>query len=309
MCSSDLGCGPSRRAGPTPQEADLGGDLVATVGERTIGRALVERVAAEQGLSPKQALDALVRDALLASAYSRSPGHLHAVRAARRSALAREMLQELRREAEAQGPPTDAEVQERTAKQWVDLDRPEATVTQHALVRVTSSEQEGAALAVAKAIRNAVASASSADDFDRLARAVPSGGLEVILERLPAVTADGRVVKLDDLSRGPSALEAAYASAAASLTGAGAVSEPVRSSWASTSYEPSSDSPRCTCRSNSDGRCSLPSCWPTEPAWPTGNSSRRRAPRQRRSSIAPSNSSRTVLPVSLARDREAFRRA
>jgi len=204
---------------------------VATVGERTIGRALVERVAAEQGLSPKQALDALVRDALLASAYSRSPGHLHAVRAARRSALAREMLQELRREAEAQGPPTDAEVQERTAKQWVDLDRPEATVTQHALVRVTSSEQEGAALAVAKAIRNAVASASSADDFDRLARAVPSGGLEVILERLPAVTADGRVVKLDDLSRGPSALEAAYASAAASLTGAGAVSEPVRSSY------------------------------------------------------------------------------
>jgi hypothetical protein len=226
-----LGCGKPAPAPSTDATAHLGGGVVATVGAITINDDAVTRVASARGLSPRDALEALIRDALLASAFLAEHRSADAVAAARRSSGARAMLEDLRREALARGAPTDDEVAQFTKKQWIDLDRPEAVATQHAVVLVQSPDQEATALSVAREIRRAVVAAGSSVDFEAEARRVASRGLRVVVETLPAVALDGRVMNLDDLANGPASLEVAYAQAAHALTVPGALSEPVRSSY------------------------------------------------------------------------------
>jgi len=209
------GC--SRR--PPPLQADTrGAATVARVGEESIDLATVQRIESSQQLSPSAALDVAVTDALLAAAAGERSG-VAAVRQARRSALARLLLEELQREAEARGSPTDEEVAAATERRWWELDRPPLLKTTHAVVVVKGTGEDKAAHALANRIAAAVSGISDPSAFKTAAKAVPKGDFDVHVEDLEPVARDGRVVNPDAPpppgstvgQYAPSFVEAAYA--------------------------------------------------------------------------------------------------
>jgi hypothetical protein len=120
-------------------------------------------------------------------------------RAALRGALARAALEALKAEA-AQTEPTDAEVAEATARHFVAFDRPEAFRVIHAVVRVPDTADpalKSRAKALAESITERVAGANDEAEFRSAAESVDKGGLEVVIESLRPVAADGRIVDVD----------------------------------------------------------------------------------------------------------------
>jgi hypothetical protein len=132
---------------------------------------LVADVASARGASPREAVDALVEDALAARA-ARAEGLDRApeVEWASTAALARAATLRFQTEARSAGAPTDDEL---------------ATITvQHALLRRSPSLPPTRALALAREIASAVASAKDAKDFEKQARSVAGAANWLLVENL-----------------------------------------------------------------------------------------------------------------------------
>jgi hypothetical protein len=242
-----LACGGGAEApvstGPLPPGA------VARVGGRAITADEVARIARAQGVDPARARDIAVRDTLLArGAEARGLQGTEEVRLAWEAELSRLTLRRQLAEARAT-PPTEAELAAAASRRWLEVDRPEGMRTVHALVRFEGKDddaQKARARALAEVIRGALLPVAArapdlspvegaprtgpriapADDPDPLsgafrqaATAVPTEGLQVQVEPLPAVTADGRV-----LAAGDEHFDLDFVRAAAALPARGALS-------------------------------------------------------------------------------------
>jgi peptidyl-prolyl cis-trans isomerase C len=189
------GCaGGGEHEGPAhTQKGALPFGTVARVGGDTIAAATVARIASQQELSPREALDRALSDALFARG-ARERAATGVVRSIERAAAARAMLERLKNEAVERGPVTDGELLELRRERWTELERPDAVVTTHAVVMFTPEqrEQRSQAREVATQIASAVAKAADSAQFIKLAEAVPRGKLKLRAETLPPVTRDGR---------------------------------------------------------------------------------------------------------------------
>ncbi|MGK3981826.1 peptidyl-prolyl cis-trans isomerase [Sorangium sp. So ce136] len=226
-------------------------DLAARVGAIDIPVDSVARIAAAQRISPAQAADAAIRDALFAAeARGRGLEQDPEVQREIRAVLARRLLHRLKEEAESAGPVSDDELRLATERHWLDLDRPEGYRTVHAVVRLSADADEATrakARALADGIRAAVVSARevalrseppraagtghtpsdpAADTFISAAKGVAAEGLEVVAQPLPPVTAAGRT-----LTPEPQPFDVDFSRAAASLVARGDLSAPVTSSF------------------------------------------------------------------------------
>lgn len=248
------GC--DRGSTPTPvSSGPLPPGAVARVGGRLVTTDEVARIARAQGVDASRARDIAVRDALLAGgARARGLEASAGARFAWEGELARRVLRRLLDEARAT-PPTEAELSEATARRWLEIDRPEAFRTVHAVVRADGSDageaKKARARALAETLRAAVMPAlapavslpfpqgapppgprvAPKDDPDPLsaafrlaAAAVPTGGLQVNIEPLLPVTAAGRLLVVGD-----EYLDEGFARAAAALPARGALSPVVES--------------------------------------------------------------------------------
>ena len=174
-----VACSPTPPAPSSTHALALG--EVARVGAVSLSAQLVAEVARAQRVHARAALAALTEDALLAQAapslrVTDDPD----VRCASSTALARRVTLHLADEARAMGPPTDQEL---------------GTVAViHALVpRSGGPASDRARLILAKAIRQAVSSSTSADDFERRAGTVPATGVMLRIELVPNFGADGEM--------------------------------------------------------------------------------------------------------------------
>jgi hypothetical protein len=169
---------------------------VAAVGPDAIATNTVERVAAAQSLPARAALDRALSDALLA-AEGRRRVHPVRVLAAERHARARILLEAQWTEAQAAGPPTDAEVAAETARRWWEVDRPELRRTSHAVVLTGGKSDDARKQALAGRIAAAAATATDAASFRALAESVKDPAIEVRIEDLPPVVESGEAVDLE----------------------------------------------------------------------------------------------------------------
>jgi hypothetical protein len=204
--------------------------MVARVGDVDIEPDLVGRVATARKGTPRDALDALIDDALLAEdARTRGLDSRDAVANDLRATRGRFVVDRIRDKARAAGGTTDAEVEVLSAEHWQEVDCPEQRVVIHALVVKPKNAKplpEGASLG--DDLARAVAPATNDTEFEHLANAVPRpANVEIRVERLPAFTADGRVAE-----RGSSgSFDTTFTRAAFALPGADAVSPVVETSF------------------------------------------------------------------------------
>ncbi len=187
-----FGCGETRRP-PEPARAALPAGVAAVVGDQQVTLRSVENIARTQGVSLAEARERGVLDALFAAAVRADGSKAALVAAAERGVLARAVLEGIRADARALGPPTDAEVRELTELHWPEIDRPPSAMTTHAVVRVKTPADDASARALAAELAAALKGAANSDDFVARAKAFPSRGLEITAERLPPVTPDGRM--------------------------------------------------------------------------------------------------------------------
>jgi peptidyl-prolyl cis-trans isomerase C len=204
------------------QRATLRPGIVATVGTLEIAAATVAEFAAQTNVAPRIALDRAITDALFAcAAASEHADDTAEVRAAIRARLARAALEQLDDEAH-QAEPTDAEIAEATERHFVELDRPEAFRVIHALVQLPNKADAATtarARALAERLHGEVARAKDEGDFRARAEALPDrGGLDVVVETLKPVAADGRVVDVAHPSPDIDTYALPFAQAVARLT-------------------------------------------------------------------------------------------
>ncbi|MDX2050834.1 MAG: peptidyl-prolyl cis-trans isomerase [Polyangiaceae bacterium] len=225
-----LACGSSAR--PAPVQAMLGPNRVAEVGAIAIPSSLLTRAAAAEMRGVEHALGGLTSDLLFGLEAERalSPASVQQVK---RATLARALLERIKSEAEVRGlmPPED-----RTRileKLWKEVDRPPSARVTHAVVIIEGGVSEASARKLAEAIHAATASATTSEDFQARARAVPVGSLKVQIESLPPVTADGRLVKQAGRAENHSAehFDLDFARAANALQAVGQQSEIVKTAF------------------------------------------------------------------------------
>lgn len=243
--------------GRASTSAALPPGVVARVGSVDIRGALVARIAAEQHVSPARARDMAVGDALLTqAAISRGLDASQDVRLSIAGELARRMGRRILADAGAT-PPTEDELRAALARRWLDVDRPEGFRVVHAVARYNRTTVDPATKQQARAVMEAILAAvvpvsegagelplpegaplpvmrqHPSDDpdplsaaFRKAAFAVPHPGIEVLVEPLPAVAADARV-----LSPGGQRFDPEFARAASSLASRGALSPLFESSF------------------------------------------------------------------------------
>ncbi|RYZ01087.1 MAG: hypothetical protein EOO73_36610 [Myxococcales bacterium] len=208
--------------GPTtsPASSALPPGVVARSGAELVSASTIARIA-ERGVSPRAASELAVVDAVLAAGAREqlSPG---AVRSIERAALARALLESLARDVKALPQPTDAELQEIRSERWLDLDRPDAVRTTHAVVLNDKPERAAEARLVAEKLGAALAAATTGAELIRIAQAFPGEGFEIHAEPLPFVTADGRSFARTETGLAPrGGFDQAFASAANAIPGVG----------------------------------------------------------------------------------------
>lgn len=202
-------------------------DPVVTIGQSKIDGATIAAVAAAKKSSQKEAVDALVFDALLAEeAEQRGLPAQQPTAWTIRAAKARSTARHLHEQAGADRLPTDEELRALSERYKVEVERPESVVTSHALV---SKPKQDAKLEEAKALAakllSAVTGATSDEDFQARAKAVSAAGLEVVVQPLPPFDANGLILG------GSGQMDEKFASAAFALTQAGSQSGIVESSF------------------------------------------------------------------------------
>ncbi len=194
---SDTGLG-----GLVPREGALPTGVAALVGRAEVSVAAVQAVATAEATRPREARRRLIDDALFAAEAEQRFAGTGVVDTARRSALARALLERIQIEAAAAGPPTETELSDLIEDRWVEFDRPPAVRTRHALVLFKDGQDRAEAGKVAERIARAVRKAETADDFLELAESVDGGEFEIIVQPLPPfVTSDGRTFTLDRLGQ------------------------------------------------------------------------------------------------------------
>ena len=235
---------PPHALGPLPAGA------VARVGGKVITAAEVTRIAAAQGVGAARATEIAVRDARLArEAEARGLADTPGVRADVDAELARRFMRRMVADVRA-APPTEEELAAAASRKWLDVDRPEGFRVVHAAVRFDPAKDDDAkkarAQVVAEAIRAAVVPVAAEapsmpvlqgvpatspriapqDDpdtlsgvFRRVASVVPHEGVDVVVEPLPPVAADGRL-----LVAGGDALDMDFVRAVVALPARGALS-------------------------------------------------------------------------------------
>lgn len=192
-----VGCSGPRDDSTSYGASQLAPGIVARVDDQDITLALLTDVAKRQHLSKQAAERAVVAQALLAAdARTRFDG-TGLIRVSERSAYSRALLDRVREEVRAAGPPKDSELIELRDERWMDFNRPVAVRTAHAVVIPKSDEDDAAAKAAAERIAAATRGVSDPEKFWKLANAVDTSPLEKRVEGLPFMTADGRAVYLD----------------------------------------------------------------------------------------------------------------
>jgi peptidyl-prolyl cis-trans isomerase C len=167
--------------------------VAASVGNELVLSDTVARIAAARGVELVRARELAIRDALFAAAARATRERADGVVVAERANLARRVLERFDQDADAAGPPTDAELAALTAERWVDFDRPPSVRTSHAVVRVKKPDDDAPARALAQRLAAALRGAATSAEFVERARAFPASPLEVVAEPLSPVTADGRM--------------------------------------------------------------------------------------------------------------------
>jgi peptidyl-prolyl cis-trans isomerase C len=203
--------------------------VAARVGSELVATSSVGRIAKSQNVAPKAALAAAISDALFAS-EARGSVALGVTTSIERAATARSLLEQLAREGSRPGPPSDAELSEIVRERWLELDRPEAVRTTHAVVLNDDPKKAAAARQIAERLAAAVKITSTAEEFTRLAQEVPHEGFELKVESLNPVTPDGRTFERRDsafLPRGT--FDGDFSRAANQLTRPGQVSPVIQS--------------------------------------------------------------------------------
>jgi peptidyl-prolyl cis-trans isomerase C len=241
-CSPESGLPAMRRQnqsdlkGSTTSSATLPPGVVARVGSFDVLPEHIAQIVLAQHVSAKEACNMEIRDALFASgALVRRVSDTPAVAAALRGRLARALLSKIAQEA-ATRDPTDDEVRAATARHFVELDRPEAFRVIHAVVRVASNADAGTnarAREMAERIKRAVSHVKDPAEFRSRVEAIKEDGLQLTVEELKPVAADGRVIDLEDPR--PAAqtgrYAAPFAAAAARLAQPGDQSDPVETEF------------------------------------------------------------------------------
>ncbi len=191
-----IGC---ERSAPPPSTYSvnrLTQGFVARVGGEGIASEEVGGVMRAQGLGSRAALDQVIRDRILAreAREQLAAGPRDQIVT---STLARALVEQIWEEARA-SPLTETELREWTERKWFMLDRPRSVATVHAVAKVprrqATPQQHAQTRAVADAIAVAVANATTAEEFKKLAGAVPHEGVDVRVQELAPVAADGRVL-------------------------------------------------------------------------------------------------------------------
>jgi hypothetical protein len=226
-------CGQKSNNAPRrSQTAELSAGIAAMVGDEPVSTKLVADIAREQALSPEVARDKAVSDALFAAYAKQELAGSGWVESAEKSAEARALLKEIKDQAEAGGPPTDAEVEQLTKERWQELAHPALSRTTHAVVLVKSPADDAKAKRVAARLAAAVAGVSDSKEFQDRAKKVDGEGLEIRVEELRPVAADGRVADPDaPPGSEPIRDDPAFARAAAAIPAVGQQSPVVRSSF------------------------------------------------------------------------------
>lgn len=216
-------CSGDRSSAPSPSRGSLAQGVAATVGPETISVETVRRIARAQHVTLREARRRAVQDALFAAGARAGLQHTGRVQLAGDTVLARRLLEQLKARAVAQGPPTSAEIERLTARHWYELDRPAAVRTTHAVVLVKKPADDAPARALAQRILEAVDGVHDAAAFKKRVTALPTGGLQVKVETLPAVAADGRVVpeEAPDPGAKPQLFDKQFAEAANAIQTAG----------------------------------------------------------------------------------------
>ncbi len=192
-CAIISGPACSERAAPQATPGSLPPGVAALVGSEAVGIGTVQRIARAQGVSLAEARERAVSDALFAASVRADPPSAPRVALAERAALARALLERLRDDMRASGPPRDDETQAVLAQRWPELARPVSVRAAHAVVLVKSPADDAPARALATELAAALKGAKNADELIQRANAFPKQGRELQAERLPPVTADGRI--------------------------------------------------------------------------------------------------------------------
>jgi hypothetical protein len=241
-CSRESGSPAMRRQtqsdlkAPATSSATLPPGVVARVGSFDILPEQIAPIVEAQHVSSKEACNMEIRDALFASgALARRLSETPAVAAALRGRLARALLSKIAQDAAMRGP-TDDEVRAATARHFVELDRPDAFRVIHAVVRVASNADaatKARAREVAERIKREVSHVKAPAEFRSRAEAIKADGLEITVEELKPVAADGRVVDLADPRPADETgrYVVAFAAAAARLAQPGDQSEPIETEF------------------------------------------------------------------------------
>jgi hypothetical protein len=226
-----LACGAESAPAAVKRRA-LPPGIAASVGTELVEVGTVARIASARSVSASQARELAIRDALFSAAARVSSEHAMAVVVAERSNLGRALLELFARQAESQGPPSDAEVNELTAERWTEFARPQSVRTTHAVVIVEKPEQDAASRALAEKLAGELRGITSSGDFVARAQAFPAAPLRVVAERLGPVTPDGRMWEWNARpgTKFPT-LDAAYTKAATALERPGDQSPLVKSSF------------------------------------------------------------------------------
>ncbi|MBI5538048.1 MAG: peptidylprolyl isomerase [Deltaproteobacteria bacterium] len=231
------GCSAGRDEVPQEHAAALSSGAVARVGDETIDEETVRRIALAQKIPVAEAKSKAVFDALMASgARQRGLGNDPSVIVATRGVLAEALLRKIKEQALAT-PSTPEEIERVTADHWLDLNRPPAVRTVHAVVR--AAETDGpqklkGAQEIAKKISAAVQGVTDADRFIQLANGVAHEGFELVAQKLSPVTADGRVADLEqrpEPGKPPMTFEKDFVTVAWRLKTVGEQSPPVQTSF------------------------------------------------------------------------------
>ncbi len=228
---------PRDSAARREQVAVLQGGAAAKVGDEIVSVAQVRELAKATGIAPEEARSRLVYDALMA-AGARAEGYDRRddVVGQRRAVLARALIDQMKRETNAL-PISDEEVAKHTEIHWLDLDRPVARRTVHAVVMPKSSDDAAEwtkADEVAARIAEAVRGEKDAAEFKKKAEGVDASGMKVVVQDLPPVTEDGRVADLAQRpppGQPPSTFDPAFVKTVFALGAVGDQSRPSRSSF------------------------------------------------------------------------------
>jgi peptidyl-prolyl cis-trans isomerase C len=207
--------------------------VAAIVGSDSVSVGTVQRIARAQAISVKEARERAVSDALLAASVRAAPELAPRVVLTERSVLARALLERLRDEARALGPPRDDEVKAVLVQRWPELARPVSVRTSHAVVLVKSPADDAPARALATELAVELKGARTGAELIQRANAFPKQGLDIQAEGLPPVTPDGRLWDPSEVPPKPlnGSLDLDFTRAAHTLTEPGTQTGVVKTSF------------------------------------------------------------------------------